>query len=68
MDSKSNLRGFYDEVRNSLLDIKISAKLLNDIDIIELIHRELNKDANEKIRNIIEKGGLEFYVEAENKK
>ena len=68
LDSKSNLRGFYDEVRNSLLDIKISAKLLNDIDIIELIHRELNKDANEKIRNIIEKGGLEFYVEAENKK
>lgn len=61
------LKEFYDDLKYSLSGIKVTTRLLADIDIIELIYRELNKNSNEQLRNIIKKGGLEFYVQAESK-
>ena len=43
-----------------------TVKLLEGIDIIELIYRELNKNSSEQIGNIIKEGGLEFYVKAKS--
>lgn len=62
-----DLKDFYEDIKYSLSDIKVRAKMLSDIEIIELIYRELNKNCNEKLRNIIEKGGLDFYVHSESK-
>lgn len=65
--AKVDLEDFYEDIKYSLSDIKVRAKMLSDIEIIELIYRELNKNCNEKLRNIIEKGGLDFYVHSESK-
>ena len=37
------------------------------MEIIELIGRELNKQPNESIRKMIQKGGLDLYVKAEDR-
>lgn len=65
--AERELKEYYDDLRYSLSNIKVTTKLLPDIDIIELIYRELNKNSNEQIRNIIQKGGLDFYVQAKSK-
>ena len=46
----------------------INAKILNDVGIIELIHRELNKDSTESIEKIIDEGGLDTYVKRKKHK
>lgn len=64
--AERELKEFYDDLKYGLANIKVAVRLLPDIDIIELIYRELNKNANERLRDIIKKGGLEFYVQAKN--
>ena len=65
--SKTELLEFGNNIKHGLLNIKIKSKILSDEDIIELIYRELNKNSNEKINNIIDKGGLDFYVQGKNR-
>ena len=62
--AKTELKEFYKNLKYSLSNIKITTKMLDDEQIIELIYRELNKNCNEKIKDIIKEGGLEFYVES----
>lgn len=66
--AKTELLEFANNIKHSLSNIKIKSKILSDEDIIELIYRELNKNSNEKINNIIDKGGLDFYVQSKNRK
>lgn len=61
------LKEFYDDLKYSFASIKVPIKLLDDMDIVELIYRELNKNANENLKNIINGGGLDFYVKAKGK-
>lgn len=61
------LKEYYDDLRYSLSNIKVTTKLLSDMDIVELVYRELNKNSNEQLRNIIKKGGLDFYVKSKSK-
>lgn len=65
--AERELKEYYEDLRYSLSNIKVTTRLLSDIDIIELLHRELNRNSNEQIRNIIKKGGLDFYVQAKSK-
>lgn len=67
MKAESNLKEFYSNLKYGLLNIKISTKLLTDAGIIELLHRELNKEATDNIEDIINKGGLDFYVQSKEK-
>lgn len=67
LKADAELEEFFQNLKYSLAGIKVSARLLSDMEIIELIHRELNKNTNDNIRNIIEEGGLDFYVEAKSK-
>lgn len=64
--AQKELVEIYDDLKYNLSNIKVTTRLLPDIDIIELIYRELNKNANEEIKNILRNGGLGFYVKAEN--
>lgn len=61
------LREFYDDLKYSLSLIKIKATLVDKLDTIELIYRELNKGDSEKIRKIIKEGGTQFYVDSKSK-
>lgn len=63
-----NLKEFYNNLKYGLSNIKISTKLLNDAGIIELLHRELNKDSTENIEKIVKEGGLDFYVQNKEKR
>ncbi len=65
--AERELKEYYEDLRYSLSNIKVTTRLLSDIDIIELLHRELNRNSNEQTRNIIKKGGLDFYVQAKSK-
>lgn len=66
--SEANLKEFYNNLKYGLSNIKISAKLLTDAGIIELLYRELNKDSTENIEDIVKKGGLDFYVQNREKR
>ena len=61
-EARKNLEMFCNTLKANLIKIKINAKILNDVGIIELIHRELNKDSTESIEKIIDEGGLDTYV------
>ena len=65
--AKLELDEYYNEFRFSLSNIRVKTKKLDDMDIIELIDREFNKNPNENIRYIMKKGGLELYVKSKNK-
>ena len=66
--SEANLKEFYNNLKYGLSNIKISAKLLTDAGIVELLYRELNKDSTENIEDIVKKGGLDFYVQSREKR
>lgn len=66
--AKYNLKEFYSNLKYGLSNIKINTKLLDDAGIIELIHRELNKNSNENIEKIVKEGGLDFYVQSKEKR
>ena len=63
-----DLMEIYEELRYSFSVIKIKVTLVKDLDIVELIYRELNRGSTEKIRKIIQEGGMKFYVNAKSKK
>ena len=45
----------------------IGLEVLNDYEIVELLHRELNKNTTTKIQDVLKEGGLELYVRGTNK-
>ena len=65
--AKLELMEIYKNLKHNLANIKVTAKILSDAEIIELLHRELNKNSTEKLQNILDKGGLDFYVTAKTK-
>ncbi len=65
--AKKELEEYYNEFNYSMSGIRVTTKKLSEMDIIELIDREFNKNPNEKIRHVIKKGGLELYVKSSNK-
>ena len=67
LKADADLEEFFHNLKYSLAGIKVSARLLSDMEIIELIHRELNKNTNDKIKDIIKEGGIDFCVEAKSK-
>ena len=62
-----DLMEIYEELRYSFSVIKIKVTLVKDLDIVELIYRELNRGSTEKIRKIIQEGGMKYYVNAKSK-
>lgn len=67
-DAEKNLIEFYNNLRYELSNIKINCDMLDDGGIIQLIHRELNKNSTENIEKIIEDGGLDMYVKGKEEK
>lgn len=64
------LKEFYQLLRYHLLNIKVSTRLLNDREIVELIYEQLHKGNNNKVTvtEIEQKGGLDLYVTAKERK
>lgn len=56
------LKEFYQLLRYHLLNIKVSTRLLNNKEILELIYEQLHKGNKNKVSDIEEKGGLDLYV------
>lgn len=65
---EKELKNCYEGLRFNLLNIKIQSKLLNETQIIELLHRELNKNTDDVVNTIIQRGGLDLYVIGKNEK
>lgn len=65
--SRYELISSYENLRFNLLNAKIQLEILSDIEIVELLHRELNKNTTIKIGDILEEGGLNTYVRGKNK-
>lgn len=65
--AQTDLFDYYNEIKYHLFDIKVKCKILSDIEIIELLHREFNKNSEEKIKKILDQGGMEFNVSSEEK-
>lgn len=66
--AKADLKEFYYGLKYSLSHIKVTSKILSDEEIIELIYRELNKNCDDKVSKIVQKGGLDFYVQGKKRK
>ena len=66
--AKYELKGIYDNLRFNLLNSRIGLEVLNNSEIVELLHRELNKNTTTKIENLLSKGGLELYVKGVKQK
>ena len=62
------LKEFYQLLRYHLLNIKVSTRLLDNKEIVELIYEQLHKGNNNKVSEIEEKGGLELYVKGKARK
>lgn len=62
------LKEFYQLLRYHLLNIKVSSRLLNDREILELIYEQLHKGNKNKVSDIEEKGGLDLYVTSKKRK
>ena len=62
------LKEFYHNLKYGLSNIKVNTKLLTDAGIIELLHREFNKEATDNIEKIVKEGGLDFYVQNKEKR
>lgn len=60
--TERELKNYYEGLKFNLLNIKVQSKLLDEAEIIELLHQELNKNTNDVISEIIKEGGLELYV------
>lgn len=60
--TERELKNYYEGLKFNLLNIKVQSKLLDETEIIELLHQELNKNTNDVISEIIKEGGLELYV------
>jgi len=62
------LKEFCQLLRYHLLNIKVSTRLLNDREILELIYEQLHKGNKNKVSDIEEKGGLDLYVTSKKRK
>lgn len=62
------LKEFYQLLRYHLLNIKVSTRLLNDREIVELIYEQLHKDNKNKVTEIEQKGGFGLYVTGTERK
>lgn len=62
------LKEFYQLLRYHLLNIKVSTRLLNNKEILELIYEQLHKGNKNKVSDIEEKGGLDLYVTGKKRK
>ena len=62
------LKEFYQLLRYHLLNIKVSTRLLNDREIVELIYAQLHKDNKNKVTEIEQKGGFGLYVTGTERK
>ena len=60
--SRNELLSIYESLRFNLLNAKIALEILNRNEIIELLHREFNKNITTKLEDILKEGGLELYV------
>ena len=65
--AESELKEFYSLLRYHLLNIKISTRLLNDKEIVQLIYEQLHKDNKNKVADIEEKGGFGLYVTSKSR-
>ena len=66
--AESELKEFYQLLRYHLLNIKVSTRLLNDREIVELIYEQLHKGHKNKVADIEQKGGFELYVTDKTRK
>ncbi len=64
--AERELKEFYQTLRYHLLNGKISTRLLSNIEILELIYKQLHKENKNKVFDIEEKGGFELYVTDKN--
>lgn len=62
------LKEFYQLLKYHLLNIKVSTRLLNDREIVELIYEQLHKDNKNKVTEIEQKGGFGLYVTGTERK
>lgn len=65
--AKNDLFSIYENLRFNLLNTKINLETLDDFEIINLLHREFNKNTTIKIDNIFKNGGLELYAKRSGK-
>lgn len=65
--AKIELNEFYRLLRYHLLNIKVSTRMLNDMEILELVYSQLHKGSRNKLSKMKEKGGLELYVTSKEK-
>lgn len=65
--AKYELLGIYENLRFNLLNAKIGLEILEDYEIVELLHREFNKNTTTKLEDILKEGGLELYVRGTHK-
>ena len=65
--AETELKEFYQLLRYHLLNIKISTRLLNNKEIVELIYEQLHKGNKNKVSEIEMEGGLELYVNGKNR-
>ena len=66
--AEAELKEFYQLLRYHLLNIKVSTRLLNDMEIVELIYEQLHKGNKNTVSEIEQKGGFELYVTGKNRK
>lgn len=62
------LKEFYQLLRYHLLNIKVSTRLLSNMEIVELIYEQLHKDNKNKVTEIEQKGGFGLYVTGTERK
>ena len=65
--AKNDLFAIYENLRFNLLNTKINLEILDDFEIINLLHREFNKNTTIKIDNVFKNGGLELYAKRNEK-
>lgn len=66
--AEAELKEFYQLLRYHLLNIKVSTRILTDIEIVELIYEQLHKGNINKVSDIQQEGGLELYVTGKKRK
>lgn len=59
---KYELNSSYENLKFNLLNSKITLDILDDYEILELLHRELNKNTKVKIKDVLKKGGMNLYA------
>lgn len=60
--AENNLRTFCNALKSSLNEIKIRTQILGYERVIDLFHKEINKDSTEDVVLIIKEGGLDEII------